>query len=122
MTTKPTMPWHADGEGKCHAGCEAWDPVRRRGTGACCRVARVLPWNVCNLYLGGPCPFAVLADVLCAVRPHEEKPDDDRRCGTCANRDTLDRTCAAPGISESFGQNFGDDGPPWPNCRFWRGR
>ncbi len=75
MTTKPTTPWHADGEGRCHDKCEARDDSIRPPYPPC-GLLRSLPFVVTGNALpeGYRCPFAVLADVLCAATPHEE-PD-----------------------------------------------
>lgn len=90
MTAKPSTMWHADGEGKCHAGCEA---RRSDAPGTWyCRICENLPWETFRDAPGdgSGCPFAVLADVLCAVKPHEEKPDDSHRCPTCAVAETIE--------------------------------
>ena len=58
--------WHADGDGRCHAECEAWDKEDWKHLGTRCQIAQVLPWMVRREALepGVPCPFAVLADVF----------------------------------------------------------
>lgn len=194
MTDKPKRMWHADGEGKCHAGCEQrflFGPGGPR-----CAVMQLV-FGHQNAPDGGACPFAVLADVLCAhqtgpekpsddqdlehmmhlawgcgyhygrklpnddhsedidrmnadvhsliiherseVRRVDSKPDGDRRCGTCAkwgaryakemNDDTTGQCEARQGQSGlpvlyagAPGFMTTKDGPPWPNCRFWRRR
>ncbi len=71
--TKPKVLWHADGEGRCHVGCEAWGS--EHGLNGC-DLVEVLPWATREQPSPNrlsPCPFAVLADVLCAAKPHEEK-------------------------------------------------
>jgi hypothetical protein len=52
---------------------------------------------------------------------------EDRRCGTCANNDPDVTVCGwmmrcRAGIQVPFSVYQADDGPPWPNCRFWKER
>jgi hypothetical protein len=58
---RPAMfKWHADGDGRCHSGCEAWD-------GGGCEFLDSLPWEVFAAPTpakNSPCPFAILARVL----------------------------------------------------------
>lgn len=109
--TKPKFLWHADGEGKCHVGCEQ---IRHYIPG--CGLLNTIPWTLSHLFKpGDPCPFAVLADAL-ALHERDPKPDEDRRCGTCAEYRGSVNTCSVTGQPED------DSGPPWPNCRFWRRR
>ena len=110
-TDKPKILWHADGEGRCHAGCEAFSPADTNAAGGPCNAVGVLPWHVRrNRWVGTPCPFAVLADVLAL---HKRQPDEERTCGTCAEYSSSINTCSFTGQAED------DSGPPWPNCRFW---
>lgn len=112
--TKPTMLWHADGEGKCHRGCEQWN--EEHGYSGC-KLLDLLAWEVFQRPTIGDvgCPFAVLADVLAL---HERQPAEDRRCGTCAEWSSERESCQ----EERVGEGTSLDGPPWPNCRFWRQR
>lgn len=73
MTAK--INWHADGEGRCHAECEAFGG---HGSRAGCGLLDVLPWEVFTApspAKRSPCPFAVLADVFrLHERPGKETP------------------------------------------------
>ena len=113
---KPTRMWHADKEGRCHRDCEAFSPGDDSFTGEPCDVLARLPWPRWHgVRVGDPCPFAVLGDVLCAVKTHEEKADEEHRCGTCAEHDVEVRQMS-PWCRHA------KDGPHWPNFRFWRKR
>lgn len=101
--TKPRRMWHADGEGRCHTGCESWGS--KHGLNGC-DLIEVLPWEVFDQPSPNrlsPCPFAVLADVLCVHQPpHEEQVDekasrehDFLQCDGCTFR-LLGRTCVPP--------------------------
>jgi hypothetical protein len=62
-----------------------------------------------------------------ALREALAKPDEEHRCGTCANNDPDVTVCGwqmrcRAGIQVPFSIDQADDGPPWPNCRFWRKR
>lgn len=117
--TKPKRMWHADEDGRCHQGCEAWGNViaGRPGCGLLddlCLEVFEAPSPASN----STCPFALLADVLCAVKPHEE---EDRRCGTCERYMPVSRLMGICDCTSVVGVKT-PDGPPWPNCRFWRKR
>ncbi len=71
MPEKPTLMWHADGEGRCHRGCEARreDP---QGTWYCV-ICNLFPWTTFRGPAGDGvlCPFALLASVLCCGKKEE---------------------------------------------------
>jgi hypothetical protein len=73
-----TINWHADGDGKCHSGCEQYHPQNSERPGIECEILAVLPWipkMVVPGMVGWPCPFAVLADVFrLHERPGKETP------------------------------------------------
>ena len=182
MNDKPKIRWHADGEGKCHVGCEARRETEP-GVSTGCSIADLVPWmRILQVEHFGPCPFTVLSDVLCAVKPHEEpeakpspqdvaglvelawncgcrfgrdagggttvrenkqkdadikrlrtmeechggsalKPDDDRQCGTCTEGFPYGSKVAARVPCNHYTDSVNrPDGPPWPNCRFWKER
>lgn len=56
--------WHANGDGYCHAECEAKNHVDNSHSG--CGLIDNLPWfsKFEAVPVGKPCPFAVLANVL----------------------------------------------------------
>jgi hypothetical protein len=56
--------WHADGEGRCHEGCEQYEHDTQPFP--YCRIIAKLSsaYNIVPIAICAPCPFAVLADVL----------------------------------------------------------
>ena len=55
--------------------------------------------------------------------PCLDRKEEEHRCGTCENRNNSVASgefaaCKAPSVVGAFAL----DGPPWPNCRFWRKR
>lgn len=74
---KPKILWHADADGKCHDGCEQYCPPA--GMYSKCWLRHQVTGNNAAP-VGGPCPFAVLLDVL-RLRPEaagREQPDENR--------------------------------------------
>ena len=114
---KPTRMWHADKEGRCHRDCEAFSPGDDSFTGEPCDVLARLPWPRWHgVRVGDPCPFAVLGDVLCAVKTHEEKADEEHICVTCRYLKTiLPMTCKMTGKTDGIEP----DGPEF-DCPLWR--
>lgn len=92
---KPKVLWRADGEGKCHQWCQQYNPPVG-AMSACLLVRNLLP-GVTEPDVGGKCPFAVLADVLCVHQPPYEAPMADLDlehmmhlawgCGYCFGRE-----------------------------------
>jgi hypothetical protein len=115
--TNPKTMWHADGEGRCHAGCEQYDQKRA----SACKLLGLLPWGGLMsrcVTEGIDCPFAVLADALCL---HERRTDEEHRCGTCVEWQFTDKTDDGVRPCAKRCGSFSCDGPPW-DCRFWRKR
>jgi hypothetical protein len=111
MPEKPKMMWHADAEGKCHAGCEQSKPIGGPGsTCSCDLLDSFFGVMVRTAYHGRPCPFAILASVLCCG----QKSDEEHRCGTCNEHEPDDRMipgkCSRMGISM-----YDDSGKNCPN-------
>jgi hypothetical protein len=87
--------WHADGEGRCHAECQAWG-IRFDREG--CVLLDVLPWEVFAVPTPAfsECPFAVLREVLGVQEPTPKVEPFDRleQCKGC--RWSSIRKCAPP--------------------------
>ena len=171
----PAMLWHADGEGRCHRGCEQWSIDEHGHDG--CKLLDLVAWEVFQQPTTGDvgCPFAVLAGAF-GLHRSEPLPDDshkcptcvyaetmecggglvdrgpmhcwkpkparERRCGTCVNQQRRSDTCGGCKTEKPFTSTcavlgrhgrcghtetwedgeFGDNGPPWPDCRFWKER
>lgn len=115
MNDNPKIRWHANGEGKCHGECEQKNKPNNSQSG--CGVVDRLPWytKLEAVPIGAPCPFAVLGDVFALHErtPDEEKPNEDRQCGTCVWMPMMDGGVCAQGLV------FGQHNSPGTNCRFW---